>query len=126
MHKTPLLGDSDPKIVMDICMDAGSFQFISVIPYSETGGASAKYYMRDKKTGELFRQKITLPDYQGKELYVNPRLPNYYEKGYHFELDLIELKEAYNENKLSGKLKELVATLDELNDNNVFMIVNFY
>jgi hypothetical protein len=31
----------------------------------------------------------------------------------YFELDLIELKEAYIENRLSGKLKELVSTLDE-------------
>jgi hypothetical protein len=44
---------------------------------------------------------------------------NYYEKGYHLELDLMELKEAYRENKLSGKLKELVATFNENEDNNV-------
>ena len=68
---------------------------------------------------------IMLPDYKGKEFYIDPRLPNYYEKGYHFELDLIELKQAYRENKLSGKLKELVATLNEDKDNNVFMLVNF-
>ena len=41
------------------------------------------------------------------------------------ELDLIELKKAYEDNKLSGKLKELVATLDNEIDNNVFMLVNF-
>ena len=43
----------------------------------------------------------------------------------HFELDLIELKQAFKDNKLNGKLKELVSTLDEYKDNNVFMIVNF-
>ena len=35
---------------------------------------------------------------------------NYCEKGYHFELGLFELKQTYHDDKLSGKLKELVAT----------------
>ena len=37
----------------------------------------------------------------------------------------MELKEAYRENRLSGKLKELVAILNELEDNNVFVLVEF-
>ena len=53
------------------------------------------------------------------------RFQNYYEKRYHFELDIIELKEAYRENKLSGKLKELAATLNEEEDNNVYIFVDF-
>ena len=126
MHKKPLLSDLDPTIAMDICMDAGRFQFMSVIPYKTDGRTSpAKYYMRGKKTGEIFRQKIILPDYKEKDFYFNPRFPNYYEKAYHFELDLYELKEAYRENKLSGKLKELVATLNEDEDNNVFVLIDF-
>ena len=43
----------------------------------------------------------------------------------YFELDLLELKQAFSENKLRGKLKELVGTLDEEKDNNVIMFVNF-
>lgn len=126
MHKKPLLSDLSPKIVMDICMDVGRFQFMSVYPYSvNEGSPSAKYYMRDKQTGSIFSQKIRLPDYEGKDFYINPRLPNYYEKGYHVELDFMELKEAYKENRLHGELKELVATLDEDEGNNVFMFVDF-
>ena len=126
IHKTPLLSDLDPKITMDICMDAGNFQFMSVYSYSVEGKSpEAKYYMRDKKTCEIFRQKIIIPDYKGKIFYLNPRLPNYYEKEHHFELDIFELKEAYRENKLSGKLKELVSTLNEDNENNVLMFVEF-
>ena len=99
---------------------------MSVIYYLANGRTSSTYYARDKKTGEIFRQKIILPDYKGKDFSVDPSLLNYYEKEYHFELDLIELKEAYRENRLSGKLKELVATLKELEDNNVFVFVNFF
>jgi len=38
---------------------------------------------------------------------------------------LVELMQAYKENRLSGKLKELAASLNEENDNNVIMFVNF-
>jgi len=125
LHKNPLLSDMNPMLVMDICMDAGKYQFMSIINYLANGETSPTYYMREKKTGEIFRQKIILPDYEEKTFYINPRFPNYYEKGYHFELDITELAEAYRENKLSGKLKELVATLNEEEDNNVFVFVDF-
>jgi hypothetical protein len=125
LHKKPLLKDLDPLIAMDNCMDVGEVLFMSIIRYMPDGITLPTYYTMDKETGEIFRQKIILPDYKGKDFYINPRLPNYYEKGYHFELDLYELKEADRENKLSGKLKELVATLNEDEDNNVLVLVNF-
>lgn len=128
MHKKPILSNQTPMAVMDICMDAGKYQFIAVYTYRETGKSpTPKYYMRNKVTGELFRQKITLADFEGKELYINPRLLNYYEHAYHFELDFAELEEAYYKNKLSGELKELVASLLEDGDsNNVFVFADFY
>ena len=111
---------------MDICMDAGKFLFMSIYPYSADGNTpEAKYFMRDKKTGETFRHKFILSDYKGKDFYINPRLPNYYENAYHFELDLFELKEANRENNLSGKLKELAASLNEEEDNNIFVFLSF-
>ena len=113
---------------MDICLDVGKYQFITVYHYREVGKSPApKYYMRNKVTGELFYQKITLSDFEGKELYINPRLFNFYEHAYHFELDFAELKEAYYKNKLSGELKELVASLIKDEDsNNVFVFADFY
>lgn len=126
MHKKPLLNKLNPLIVIDICMDVERFQFMSVYLYSKGGESQeAKYYMRDKKTNEIFRQKFILPDYAGKDFYINPRLPNYSENEYHFELDVFELKEAYREGRLSGKLKELVATINEDEDNNIFMFLDF-
>lgn len=128
MHKKPSLSNYNPMTVMDICIDVGKFQFMTVYPYLKAGGSpSPKYYMRDKETGEIFRQKITLTDYQGKDFYINPHLSSYYENKYHFELDFIELEEAYNDNKLSGKLKELIASLLKIEDaNNVFVFIDFH
>lgn len=128
MHKKPILSSQTSMTVMDICMDAGKYQFIAVYPYRETAKSpTPKYYMRNKATGELFRPKITLSDFEGKELYTNPRLLNYYEHAYHFELDFAELEEAYYKNKLSGKLKEQVASLlEDEESNNVFVFADFY
>ena len=128
MHKTPLLSSQNRMTVMDICMDAGVYQFVAVYPYGEVGKSPLpKYYMCHKESGEVFRQKISLPDFEGKVLYVNPRLHGYYERSYHFELDFSELEEAFYENKLSGELRDLVASLIENEDsNNVFVFADFH
>ncbi|MDR0699098.1 MAG: 6-bladed beta-propeller, partial [Tannerella sp.] len=69
---------------------------------------------------------IILPDYKRKSFFISPRQSGRdYENGAFFELDLIELKQAYSENKLSGKLKELTASLDESKDNNIFLLFEF-
>ncbi len=126
MHKKPLLSTLNPLKVMDICMEMGEFQFISVYSYSKEGESpEAKFYVRDKSTNEIFRQKFILSDYKGKDFYFNPRFSHYSEDEYHFELDIVELREAYTENRLSGKLKEIVAALNEDEDNNIYLFVKF-
>ena len=128
IRKKPLVGDLDPMLVLDNCMDAGNYLFMEII----TNSASSRekpiermYYALNKKNGEVFRQKNILPDFKGKELYFRARTAKFFENEYYFELELTELKKAYRENKLSGKLKELTASLDEFNDNNVFMLLKF-
>ena len=125
LHKIPLISES-PNLVMNGCLDAGMYQFICVSKISDMGNPIA-YYMRDKKNGEMFRQKIVLPDYRGKEffIYTYSHSVRYIENEYQFDLSLYELKQAFKENKLSGKLKELVATLNEDTDNDIFMLVKF-
>lgn len=128
MTKTPSV-KTLPMTYLNNCVDVGQYQFMEVFTVRLEEGAfpfPVNYLMRDKKTGEIFRQKILLPDYKGKEFLFSPlKSGRDYEYGPIFELDLGELKQAYDENKLSGKLKELVATLDEDVDNNIFMLVHF-
>ena len=116
------------------CLDAGRHQFMRIVKKAELeqrlppGSSNTKYYyMRDKATGEVFRQKLVLPDYRGKEffIYAYGNWTRYMENGYRFELSLYELKEAYRENRLSGELKELVAALNEDTDNDIYMFVKF-
>ena len=135
--KTPLVSDLDPKLILTGFFDAGRYQYVTVeplvnyfeykVPPVELYKSLAKHYIRDKQTGEIFRQKISLPDYKGKEFLIVSR--NTYFNGKEtmtcFSLDIFELKQAYKENKLSGKLKELVATLNEEKDNNVYVLATF-
>lgn len=135
-YKKPLVNNTYPKVILNHFMDIGRYQILLITKLfnfdDEIKKNPHEYYMRDKQTGELFRQKVVLPDYKGKELFISAQKMFYSgltfngkETLAHFELDLIELKQAYRENKLSGKLKELVAILNEDTDNNVFMLVHF-
>ena len=84
-----------------------------------------KHYGRDKLTGEIFTPKITLPDYKGayfSDLACHVVGDKILAFNY---LNLYALKQAYNDNKLSGKLKELVATLNENEDNDVCVFATF-
>ena len=129
LHKIPPADATNPMTYLNNMVDMGSYQFMEV--YTVQAGAiypgifPVKYYMRNKKTGEIFQQKLLLPEYSGKEFTISPAQTRLVlENSIYFELDLLELKEAYTQNRLSGKLKELVAILKE-DDNNVYVIAKF-
>lgn len=127
LHKKPLLTKSKPMTVLDICLDVGKLQFLATYTYQTGKVPTPHYYMRDKETAEIYRQKISLPEYKGKVLYINPRQSSYLDKEYLFELDLDQLEEAYQEQRLSGQLEDLVASLlDQGDANNIFLLAKFY
>ena len=124
--KTPLVSKLDPMVVLTDFVDAGKYQFMKIktnVGILKRKEYPDKYYLRDKQTNEIFRQKLILPDYPEKEFFISGHNASF--KQARFELDLIELKQAYKENKLSGKLKDLVATLNENKDNNVYVVAKF-
>jgi hypothetical protein len=127
--KTPLVKDLNPKVIMNNCLDFGGYQFLEIITIKHDPELPTrrpiKYLIRNKKTGEVLQQKITLPDYKGKDFILGSNVTRIYDEGAIFELELAELKQADRENKLSGKLKELVTSLNEDDDNNIFMFVDF-
>ena len=128
-YKIPPVDKTEPKVILNNCMDIKKYQFMEIqtVGYDYFGDNKRdKYYIRDKKTGEIFQQKIVIPDYKDKKITISPGLNIFFPENVTcIELNLIELKQAYKKNRLSGKLKELVATLNENEDNNIFMLVNF-
>jgi hypothetical protein len=132
IYQTPSVSSLNPMEYLTLCLDRGQYQLIQFTIAREgihPGFFPVKNYLRDKKTGEIIRPKFILPDYESKEFIIDPSASNtvgkFYNEGYYFELNLYELKEAFRENKLYGKLKELVAPLNEDTDNNVYMLINF-
>jgi len=66
-----------------------------------------------------------LPEYKGKDFYI--KIYGYghiFTNGVRFYLNVLELKQACRENRLSGKLKELAVTLKD-DDNDVIVMVQF-
>ena len=142
--KTPLASNLNPILVLGGFLDAGNYQYITVEPtinineiydlYIKKGyvpkdhnKSLVKHYIRDKKTDKIFHQKISLPDYNGKDFFIESQKTYFTGKETIFclGLDIYELKQAEKENKLSGKLKEFVSTLNENEDNNVYILATF-
>ena len=131
--KTPLVSDLDSKTILSNFVDAGRYQFVQTsTPYDgfqvprEDWPKYEAYYTHDTHTGEIFRQKISLPEYKDKVLHVHS-YPTFYigkETITFFSLDMVELKEAYSEGRLSGQLKALVGQLDEDVD-NIYLFARF-
>ena len=132
LYQIPRMQDTEPKVYMQNCCEIGGYKFFEATTLSFDLNSNppkkpaVKHYVLDK-TNQIFRQKIVLPDFKDKEFFIQAGAiyRNNVSNGSFFELDLIELKQAYREDKLSGKLKELVATLNEDEDNNVFILVEF-
>ena len=128
--KTPLVSDLDPKVVLQEFTDVGRYQFMAdkkIVSYSEQKDNSPTMYGHDKQTGEIFSPKISLPDYQGEYFKIWSSFTYFDGKKMLacIKMDLYSLKQAYNENRLSGQLKALVASLNEDEDNEVYAIATF-
>ena len=128
LRKIPLLSDANRRVLGNM-IELGNYQFMRVanrITDTPREDLREEFLVRNRETGEVFRQRLILPDFQGKEFFIHtPITSRFLENEYFFILDLGELKDAYRENRLGGELKELAATLNEDEDNDVFMLLRF-
>ena len=125
--RRPEIQSMDPVIYLNSFIEAGNYEFVSAITVKdENGKLPTTYLMRDKKTGSVYRQKITFNDYRGKETSLSPEtiVNTQDSKLGLIVLSLTELQDANRENKLSGRLKELVDNSDE-DGNDIYMLLNF-
>ena len=125
--RKPSMQSMDPVIYLNSFVEAGNYEFVSAITVkNENNQLPRTYLMRDKKTGLIYRQKITFNDYKGKEVTLSPEtIVNTQDNRFGFiNLDLTELQDANHENKLSGRLKELVDKSDE-DGNDIYMLLHF-
>ena len=125
--RTPEIHSMDPVISLNSFVEAGNYMFVSIVRVKlEDNRLPVTYLMRDKTTGAVFIQKIAINDYKEKFVNLSPKTidcTNNSKLGL-IVLKLDELIEANRENKLSGKLKELVEKSTE-DDNDVYMFLHF-
>ena len=128
--RTPSIQKMDPKIILHSWLETRNYLFFSTtnleVGLSKTGGFQVKGYLMEKRSGSFFRSNVQMADYKGKEIFVDPpvivRTSNQH-TGI-IVLSALELQMAYEDNKLSGKLKEVTERLTK-DDEYVFMILKF-
>jgi hypothetical protein len=125
--RKPNIQSMEPKLILNGFIEANNYQFFyTALIKVEDRKIPTLYLMRDKNTGSIYRQKITLNDYKGKTVSLSPETivkTNDSRLGL-IILSLVELQDANKENKLRGKLKELVENSED-DGNDVFMFLNF-
>jgi len=125
--RMPTVHSMDPMVTLHGLVEAGNYEFLMTSKFQvENGNIPITHLMRDKKTGSVYRQKITFNDYRGKQIYLSPEIiVNTQDSRLGLiVLSLVELQEANNENKLSGKLKQIVENSDE-DGNDIYMLLHF-
>ncbi|MDR2231624.1 MAG: 6-bladed beta-propeller [Tannerella sp.] len=127
MVRKPEVQSMNPVIALHGFVEAGNYEFMFTTKVQlENKRLPRKYLMRDKTTGSMFVPAITFDDYRGKVVDISPFtvLNTTDSKLGVIVLSMTELKDANLENKLSGRLKELVDNSDE-EGNDIYMLLHF-
>ncbi|MDR2810058.1 MAG: 6-bladed beta-propeller [Tannerellaceae bacterium] len=125
--RKPEIRKMEPIVYLNSFVEAGGYVFASSVTVKmENNRLPRTYLMQDRKTGLVYRQRITWDDYQGKQITISPETiqKTQNDRLGLIVLDLEELKEANRENKLGGKLKQLVDSSD-MEGNNIYMLLHF-
>ncbi|MDL2281963.1 6-bladed beta-propeller [Parabacteroides sp. OttesenSCG-928-G06] len=131
MVQNPPLASLPSRIYLNPFMETDSYQFIEYVTiddeYGKKGRMPSTNLVRDKSTGEIYTQKIVLDDFPEKEIFISPQLMTITQDSQtaFIELYFGKLMEAYEKGQLKGKLKEMVASMNEEAENSVFIIVKF-
>jgi len=128
--RTPSIQKMETKIFLHSWLETGNYLFFSTqkidFDWNTQQWPPAKGYLKEKKTGKFFQTNIRMNDYKEKEFILGPAViyncPN--QQTGIIVFSALELKDAYRDNKLSGKLKEATERLTE-DDEYVFMILKF-
>ena len=126
-RRIPSIRTQDPKVALDYGLESKDYIFITAVEleydFDAKEGLTQTPYLLEKKSGKIYRTKVTNRDY--------PDDPEYFCTAYHLVsgrlvhyLSTDELIEALENNQLSGQLKEIASTLNE-DDNGVLMMIDF-
>lgn len=125
--RTPSIQSMSPYVYLNSFIETGDYQFFQKITVQEEENYLPKtYLMRDKKTGEIYKQKIIFDAFRGKQIDLCPQIivQTDDEKVGYIDLDIEELTNAYKNGYLSGELEEITKNAGE-EGNNICMLIHF-
>ena len=122
--RTPSIFEMDPYVFINSFVEAGDYIFLNRVTVNFD--MPSDYLMINKNDHSAYTPKIFINDYKGKEVRLSPdNISSTADYGTGIiELNIDELKEAYDENKLSGRLKKMVETSGD-DSNDIYMILKF-
>jgi hypothetical protein len=126
--QTPPVASLNPKKFATAFVEGTSYRFFNLytcIGEDENWFLPYITLAMDMKSGEIFKPKVVMDDYAGKEVEISPKQAlNCTEPGTIMtSLNLEELKQAYEDNKLSGRLAEMVQASSE-DDNDIICLMS--
>jgi hypothetical protein len=127
LRRSPAIQSMDPVVYLNSLVSAGGYDFFCAVTVKDENGRLPRIYlMRDRESGAVYRQAVTLGEYRGKRITLAPDVIAASDDSRLglVSLDLTELQDANNNHLLSGKLKHWVESSDE-DGNNIFMLLHF-
>ena len=125
--RTPGIGSTPPFGVLSSFFETKNFHFFSFSRFDPTRSGSSIFdgsnLIRDRRTGAIYRQRIVFDDFRGRHVTINSNNVRCSGIGL-IRLDLVELQDANDEGRLSGRLREIVEKSEE-DGNDVFMLLHF-
>lgn len=127
--QTPSVKTNKPATFINSIVDLPGYQFLqtNTVELMLPGPLKTANLFRDKKDGTIYRPKIFLSDFEGKEFTIN-------QQAYSSSLDvnevllsltIDELLEANSSGRLKGKLKDFVDSMNKENENDVLLLLQF-
>jgi len=106
--RTPSIHSMDPKIHLFPSTITEQYYFMGCFNETQKNVITTNF-MYDKQAGTMFKYVVYNDDYSNKEISMNPIFVtgNNNETAFSVAIDAFDLVEAYKENKLKGKLKEI-------------------
>jgi hypothetical protein len=132
MERTPLIiqqparATMDPEVFLSYAMESRNYIFLySVEKNYGKGESKTSVLVCDKEDGMIYRQDIQNGDFSsGGKIGIAPQTTHFSASNKNVYLEVLQagdLIEAYEDNRLKGKLKEIAAGLDE-EDNPVLLV----
>lgn len=125
--RTPPVKEMGTVTYLNALFEAGAYDFIQTMTLIKVlpGPLKTDYYIRERTSGDMYRPQVVFADYK-TDFVLEPGIVTTSKNAQTGVLmyDVGTLKTALQENRLAGKLKEIVADMGE-DENDLLFLLKF-